>query len=415
MENTVIFSFDETDGNLVIHLNPSADRNLLPSVLEDPAIDNLPFNGKKTVLEGGAPLWLYAYFAVRAVMKGTKEIIVCQPGVDDTLIWSGGPLLTANAATDTPCFVISKKDSHDVRLKFFFPPHEKKGKWTMADLIKTPLSFPDNTEILFIGGKAANWMYLAVVVTAHNAGIKHILYDTPTERSYISIGAVKPNIDLNKPKLEKSGLVVGIVGNPNSGKSVFSDWLENEIMDEWENSWRIDADHASPTPKWYLDGISSGQEDEVIKIRKKQNWTSDMELNIAGRLRTTREYLDITLVDLPGGRKLSPTEHQCIPPGREVIFKEIDLFLILWRDEAILEGWLSALREHNMENRVFAEIQSCNPDDPPFLETHREENKVIGKAQGLKRGNSGYSVRQIVKQGAQEIIKYLLEIYNADR
>jgi len=414
MENTAVFSFDEADGKLVIHLNPSADRNLLPSVLEDPAIDNLPFNGKKTVLEGGAPLWLYAYFAVRAVMKGTKEIIVCQAGMDDMLVWSGRPLLTANAVTDTPCFVISQKDSNAVRLKFKRPPYEKGDKWTMADLIKTPLNLPDNTEILFIGGRAAIWMYTAVAVTAHNAGIKHILCDLPIERAYISIGAVKPNIDLNKPKLKKNGLVIGIVGNPNSGKSVFSDWLENEIMDEWQDSWRIDADHASPTPKWYLDGVSSGQEDEVIKIRKKQDWTSDMELNIAERLRTIREYLDITLVDLPGGKK-TDTGHICIPQGREVIFKEIDLFLILWRDEAIRENWLSALREHNMETRVFAEIQSCNPDDPPFLETHREENKVIGKAQGLKRGNSGYSVRQIVKQGAQEIIKYLLEIYNADR
>jgi len=408
MDKITPFSFEEADGRLVIHLNPDIDRDLQASVLEDPAIDSLPFSGKKTMLEGNAPLWMYAHFAVRAVMNGTEELSIWQADADDTLIWRHGPLLTAGAGIDPLCFTITKEESNAVRLEFIDAPNEKGGKWTMTDLIKTPLSFPENTEVLIIGGRAANWMCAAVAVTAHNAGINYILYYTPREKTYISIGALEPGKLVQYQKRAVKGLVIGIVGDPNSGKSVFMDWLEKIIKDEWPNSWYSDADIASPTPKWYLDGLFSGQTEKVKKIREesKKKWTREFELRAADTVRNARENLDITLVDLPGGRhNVSPPQR--IPPGREVIFKEIDLFIVLWKSEAAREGWLSALREHNMENLVFAEIESREPDSPPFLETHMEGRRIAGTARGLNRGNTGHSVKKFIKPGAAEIIKYI--------
>jgi hypothetical protein len=410
MEKITHFSFEETDGNLVVHLNPNAARNLPSSVLEDPAIDRLPFSGKKTLLEGMAPNWMYAHLAVKAVMNGTEELSVRQAGVGDTLIWKRGPLLTADGYTQTPCFTITKNDSDTVYLEFINGPDEKGGKWTMEDLIKTPLCFsvsptPDKNEVLIIWGLAANWMCAAVAVTAYSSGINYILYGSPREKAYISIGTLNPGKLVQYKKRTKNGFVIGIAGDPNSGKSVFMDWLEKIIKDERLDSWCYDADHASPTPPWYLDGLNSGQtevEDMRKKIKKK--WTHEFELKIADDLRNLRENLDIALVDLPGGR-VNDTPPQRIPDGREVVFKEIDLFIILWKNEAVREGWLSALREHNMENRVFAEIESREPDSPPSLETRSDGRIIIGTARGLNRVNTGYSVKQLIKPGAAEIIR----------
>jgi hypothetical protein len=391
-------------------LNPD-NGTLLPPVLEDSAIDSLPFSGKKTLLEGRAPQWMYAHFAVRAVMNGTDELSIRQADAGYTLIWRRGPLLTAGGSAETPCFKITKESPDTIRLEFKTPPDEKGGKWTMTDLTETPLNF-DNTEVLIIGGPAANWMYAAVTIAAHSAGIKHILYESPREEAYISIGALKPGILIQYQNRGGNGLVIGIVGDPNSGKSVFRNWLEKIIKDEWPNSWWIDADPASPTPNWYLYGLYSGKTDEVNSIRKKKDWSPDLEKMVAETLRTTRKNLDIILVDLPGGDFSDKQRPKRIPEGREVIYKEIDLFIVLWKrknedEAAIREGWLSALRKHNMEHLVFAEIESCEHTSSPSLETHRDGHLIKGTARGLDRGNIGHYAKQFIKPGAAEIIRYI--------
>jgi len=408
-------------------LNPNAVMPLPSSILEDSNIDSLPFSGKKTRLEGIAPLWMYAHFAVRAVMNGTEELSIRQADAGYTLIWQRGPLLKAGGAADTPCFTITQKSSDTIRLEFITPPDEKGGKWTMADLTETPLNFivssaevasrdspPANTEVLIIGGPAANWMYAAVTVAAHSAGIKHILYESPREKAYISIGALKPGKLIQYQKRGGNGLVIGIVGDPNSGKSVFRDWLEKIIKDEWPNSWWIDADPAAPTPNWFLYGLYSGKTDEeirneVINIRKKnkKDWAPELESMVADNIRNARENLDVIIVDLPGGNFSDKSRPKRIPKGREVIFKEIDLFIILWIDDAARKGWLSALREHNMEHLVFAEIKSCDHESPPSLETHREGHLIKGTARGLDRGNIYHYAKQSVKSGSAEFIRYI--------
>ena len=345
-------------------------------------------------------------------MNGATEITVRQADAGDTLIWADGPLLTVggNYISEEPCFTMVKEAPGITRLVFNHAPDNKDGKWTMDDLKKTPLCFPDKTEALIIGGHTAIWMCAAVAVAAHSTGIRNIHCDSPLEKPCISVGMAEPGKLVHYEKRVKNGLVIGIVGDPNSGKSVFKGWLEKIIKDEWPNSWWIEADPASPTPNWYLDGLKSPQMEKVTRIRDetKKDWSQELELMVAGNLRNAREKLDITLVDFPGGyHKVSPPQR--IPPGREVIFNEVDLFIILYRDEAIREGWLSALREHNLENRVFAEIESQLPDNPPYMETQKKGNTIIGIARGLNRINTGPSIKQLIRPGAEEIIRFIHE------
>gem|GEM_PF-1050439 len=411
MEKSSPFSSEESDGKLTIYLNPKADRDLAASVLEDPEIARLPFPGKQVLLTGMAPLWMYAHFAIQAAMNGAEGISLQQANKNKTVIWSQGPLLTIgrDGSAWENCFKIKRERAGIVHLDFNKAPSEKGGEWTMEDLVKTPLYFQEKTEVLVIGGNASAWMCAAVAVTASNVGIKRIHYCTPREKQCISIGVLEPGKLVQYSKRIENGIVIGIAGDPNSGKSVFRTWLEKIIKDEWPNSWWIDADPASPTPNWYLDGLNSQQPKEVGRIREeaKKNWTHELELMVANNLRNAREKLDITLVDLPGGIKGPP--RQRIPPGREVIFKELDLLILLLKDgdDDIREGWRSALREHNLENIIFAEIESREHKKPPSLATYREGYKVVGTAQGLDRPNTDPSIKPLVKPGATEIIRHI--------
>jgi cytidine deaminase len=404
------FKPSESDGVLTVHLNPENDSALDPAVLNIPEIEHLPFSGKKVLFEGKAPLWMYTHFAVRAAACGAEEVSIKQAGAGETRVWFHGPILAAGR--DGPgtanCFKLTQESSGVARLEFNKAPDEKGGKWEVGDLEKTPLCFPDETKVFIIAGGAANWMCAAAALAANDADIQYILYDSPREKSIISVGVLEPGRLLPHRKRVENGIVIGIAGDPNSGKSVFRGWLEKIFRDEWPNSWWIEADPASPTPNWYLDGLNSRQAEEVKKTRNesKKEWTHELEIMAAGILHNARENLDLTLVDLPGGdhRAFPPRR---IPPGREVIFNEIDLFIIIWKSEAELEAWRSVLREHDLENQIFAEIKSQEPEAAPSLETHREGNRVIGTARGLNRTHDGYSAKPAISSGAAALIRHI--------
>jgi hypothetical protein len=409
-KNSIPVKVCETGDNVTVQLIANYVRDVHPSVLAEPEIKDLPCAGKKVLLEGKAPLWMYANFALLAARNSAVEVSIKQADAGTTKIWAEGPLLNVGAAAAGAAewFKITREDSGTACLDFQKAPDNKGGKWKMEDLIKTPLSFPDMTEVLIIRGSAANWMYAAVVLAADAAGIRCIFYDSPREKSLISIGALEPGKLLPRRKRTENSIVIGIAGDPNSGKSVFRSWLEKVFKDEWPNSWWIEADPASPTPNWYLEGLNSRRAEEIAKTRKDQkiDWTHELELMVADTIRNARNNLDVILVDLPGGNVPDDgSSPQRIPPGREVIIKEVDRFIILWKNKNALDGWRSALAEHHLENRIFAEIESVNKDAPPSLETHSEGNMVIGKAQGLNREINSYAIKADIIPGAAGLIK----------
>jgi len=406
----VLFTFHEADGKLIIHLNPCKARALPPSILEEPGINEIPFFDKNVLLEGPVPNWIYAHFAVMAVIKGAREVFLRQAGIyNDTQVW---PFVPSGAgikgAMEESCFKIVLEKPGIVHLEFNKAPDEMSGKWTMADFLNTPLQIPEKTETLIIRGTAANWMCAVAAIAVYRAGIRNILCYTPRELSYINIGLFEPGKSVQQPSSVENGLVIGIAGDPNSGKSVFKYWLEKSIKDIWPNSWWMDADPASPTPNWYLDGLNSGLADKVKKIRdeSKQSWTHELELMVVDILRNLRRNLDVTIVDLPGGNfNVAPPLR--IPPGREVIYKEIDLFIIIWKDEAALVDWRSNLQKYNLENHIFAEIESREPKGQASLAIKKKNCIITGTACGLDRNNAGHYAKSHIKDGISELIRHI--------
>ncbi|GIW83344.1 MAG: hypothetical protein KatS3mg105_5151 [Gemmatales bacterium] len=54
-------------------------------------------------------------------------------------------------------------------------------------------------------------------------------------------------------RLGKPGILLGIVGDPNCGKSVLSRLLDTYRAIRRERGWLLDCDAAAPTPRWYFD------------------------------------------------------------------------------------------------------------------------------------------------------------------
>jgi len=414
MSNNTIKPFTSDtvgSGTVKLTLNPNNERFLDPSILF--GLDLSFLKGKEVILEGKAPLWLYVNMAIRAKNSDANKIVVCQPDFGGTTVFDNGkPVLLQSdlhTGNSQDCFSVEQKGGNNFHIKFNPSPNRK---WSMQDLCNNRALIPNSPNkyaVIFIDGNAANWMYAAIALVADCNGFGNIFYDSPRENALISVGKNNPGSLSARQEEVADGVVIGVVGDPNSGKSVLSTWLERYFRNAWQKSWRIDADAASPTPNWFLNMLQFGKDakSEHDKIRNniKKPWTRELEESIAQVIHSARKNLEVTLVDCPGGRHKSGEAPQRIPEGREILFAEIDLIIILYKDQDALEGWRKSLGAHNFSNKIFAEICSKNQKNAPTLEVHRDKNMIWGSAEGLDRDNPLPSNAKV--QGIEEIVRHI--------
>lgn len=186
---------------------------------------------------------------------------------------------------------------------------------------------------------------------------------------------------------------LGVLGDPNTGKSVLSRMLYHMFRRRYRRVWIYDSDQASGTPAWYLHMRSRERHDEAnaYRNRTKRAWTPELEREAAGDIRTMRETLALVTVDLPGGRHPKAGETfapQRVPPGREVILREIDAFVILARDDnqKSFEAWRADLANHGLDGRIIANWISQNPAASCFsLAPSSTPDRLV--FEGLERSN----------------------------
>ncbi len=340
-------------------------------------LDSLEITGK-------APVWLYCRAGWEAVRAGVRHISVSKPDENEPIIIWPQPAGKCSGSW-------FQTTEHEMWTQFQFTTLGKKLDGTI--LRDEPFGFAKNDKMLVLSGAAAVWMYAAAGAQACAAGVKDLFYDDPRRANLICLGHEHAGETLPRMSEARRGLVIGIVGDPNSGKSVFSGALEESFTCREPSIWKFDCDAASPTPRWYLSMLQNASEKaKELRNGQKIDWTTELEELVAGSLRNLRETLSVTIADLPGGNhKLDPPKR--IPPGREVIMREIDRFVILGRADkpAIIEAWRSELRKHGLEDRVAAEIISSEPNAAPSLTWKQTEPLLRGKITGLDRKNSGLS------------------------
>lgn len=203
----------------------------------------------------------------------------------------------------------------------------------------------------------------------------------------------------------KPGRLIGVVGDPNSGKSVLVSLLDRAVDHRYEHDgWIYDCDAASPTPPWYLDLVRTGRGAEAARLRgqAKQPWSAEMEELIAADLRRLRRCMQFVVADLPGGDHRSEPP-QRIPPGRELIMRKIDAFLILSKSSEIEANWRQALAAHGLAGRVAAVIESSAPEAATSLV---RVGPGRWRAEGLRR-ETALQRDDAVAQAAAEVLEWL--------
>lgn len=357
--------------------------------LGEPLLDavgkKIEFAGREIILEGKGPMWFYAHLAYRAICEGARAVqVVQQPSGEEIEVYretgeAGG------IERRRPDW-ITLGGNENVALRFTVLGDQNIPS---SDLKWARIDWPEKIDSVCVSGRGANWMYGFVGAEAARKKIDRVACDLPHAPAILAVGTDRPGTYLLRPTATKSpGLVLGVLGDPNSGKSVFSKWLSSLCGRAISNCWSYDCDHASPTPDWYVAGVRAGQLEKVkpVRERQKRKWKPELEARVAKDLANLKKNLDFVVADLPGGDHKGGRCDR-MPPGREVIMQGVDAFIILGREgePEIIDGWRAELRKHGLENRIVAEIVSGDPSKDLTVTLHRDGSKIRGTAEGLDR------------------------------
>lgn len=297
-------------------------------------------------------------------------------------------------------------------------PDEKIGYDTCVNF---ELGASVENPIIFTG-KGAVAMYALLGVSAAKQGLVDVRIEKPREPYIICFTPSSAGRIISYSK-KKNGIVIGIIGDPNSGKSVLSHALFlalSKSNPKWFTSWIYDCDLASPTPDWYCDALATSPEQESIykamRESYKASWGPDMEKRCTADLGVLRKNLDLVLADLPGGRHPKDGENftpMRIPSEtRAEMFKECDCFILLCRKdkkEIIFNGWYDALSEYNLQDRIICVIDSSNPSADFEISDFQQNDQGVFTCsmQGLDRKQGSGVIGGIIAEKATKLIQYL--------
>lgn len=393
---------NHADGTCRVEFQKAPDRFWAPEVLRrypfPPAGKTL--SGRTVKLTGASGVWLYAHAAAMAAASGAVNLEVDTPHPD-------------GRATDlTHCLsrlhLAGLQSARGALLEIHLRPGPALSTATLNQLVEPRLEELRKTQPpeLTLFGRASVRIYAQAAWTAVRSGTQRILcwsardglvvvYD---QNAPASVGTRIPHPEWLQQAMPKPNqpVVLGIVGDPNSGKSVLStvfEWFLGRYA--LGNSWKLDCDGQSPTPNWYLSLLSQSEVQKVhdleaeaqrLKEKGKTPWTPEMEKHIAQQLRRAKETFDILVADLPGGDHHSKPPRRIPSFERGEMFREVDAFVILQRADAPSEAaWREELAAYGLANRVVAVLNSVDPASAPRCEVSFDGQIWRGGFWGLKR------------------------------
>ena len=410
-EHNRYFQIDTTTPGTVpvLFLPPRAHPKFSPQILTSGELQQEPMEGMHVSLEGKSAVWIYAHAAYTAVRRGAARISVRQPQEADPIVVHPLPDCIPGGAAgrqDDRWYDVQAGGEGHYELRF---KDCESNFWPVAVLETHPVELPaGDIASLVLGGRGSTWMYAAAGVAAARRGIRPLLCDIPHEPGLVSIGEMTPGCHVPRKKIRSTpGLVVGIVGDPNTGKSVFAHILELILRRQYPDSWLYDCDAASPTPNWYLTMLQRGRdvEGKALRKRQKREWTDSLEQDVAASLQSLKTSLEVVLADLPGGNHSLP-EPQRIPKGRETILREVDLFILLGREDKpdSIRRWREDLALHGLDGRIMAELWTRDPGGELNWALSTQDGLVRGVLSGLDRGKDAAKGAMALSTQASEIL-----------
>lgn len=404
---------NKEDGSLEVKFLQPRERFWPVDVIRHAPLEVNGAAGRTVVLTGSAGVWMYAHAAAVLQVAGAGLIRVdtpYKPGTSEDLEGSESRFIPAGLPHGNSALLA-------VRLRTS-PPLSPAAIDRLLEPKLEELARLRPRELV-LSGRASSAVYARAARTAVENGVRRIacwsardglvvVYDPDG----IQVGqriAVPGWVTEAMPR-PISPLIIGVTGDPNSGKSVFSGTLDSYRERIGCDGWRLDCDGQAPTPPWYLSLVGQVSADEARQLREehKRPWNSEMELNIAGQLRRAREIFPVLIADLPGGNH-SVNPAQRVPAGRERLFAEIDVLILIERaDKPAETAWRESLRPHGLEGWITAVLTSCAPQGPSSLSVEESNGFWRGEVRGLDRSRSASDLTEAFRPGLDRLWAALL-------
>lgn len=436
----VMLRFLSTEGN------PAAERDpgkkplslfILPDRYDELAEAVGKLVGRDVFLTGKAPAEAYLAAGYWAVRAGVRSLVYTdKTGKDPVSLPVNGD--AAETREEKRWLRLEVGEGGD-SVATIVPSTRSDGKWTANELrLDVPAALPPGISLLRATGWGRMAMYANIGCSAALAGIPEVLVRKPQAPYDIRVGSDGKSGSRARAG-SKRGIVVGILGDPNSGKSVFARALDvavERVRPAWAENWIYDCDTASPTPDWYREACQSGNpgiENEAASARDsgKTEWTPEMQRRCADDLATLRTNLDLVIADMPGGkhakdedrRKGNPDFHCRIPDeDRAGMMRQCDAFVVLCRTidtvtgepcaDSIYEGWRDELAKCGLADRIVARIDSADHKAPFRVEgfVQGDDGLVRGTISGLDRHRSSASLGAALAEGAGPLLRLLFAL-----
>lgn len=352
-------------------------------------------------LSGRGPLWLYAGLsAALADPRRTLTMTVPQYHPASIVVWPAAATRLTAGCLVAPAGTTAPPQAQEPRrssVRFTASTGDAAIAWELAsprgDLDPSCLAgLPDAVDAV-AGNRSperVTWQSPVPVWFAAALSACVARRHPGTELSWLSpaeAGVVTPRWDPDTRRLEfavsaatresaKEGHLIGVVGDPNSGKSVFSWKLYESLQRLGVTCYRTDCDVAAPTARWGVTTASG----EQLRRASKRPWNDSRDVPMLverlGRLR--RSVAEIVVVDLPGGRHDGPLPVR-IPEARVPLFAAIDRYIVVQKTDAIADAWRNALRGAHPRSEIVAEVCSRRfaPTAPPAPLMNRPDSDRI--------------------------------------
>ena len=405
----------EKDGRIDIEFNTNlSDEELLVRPSDHEFFRGLGqvVKNREVYLHGKAPNETYAAAAFYLTQFHPRRIVCHEFHYDiDVLIYDEEVTKSQMTLPERKWFKFSVKVFRDT-IEVIGNNDDPRGIWgkDVFDDLET-LALPDgagNNPAFCLTGNGSQVLYAALASAAARFEYNELVVDKPQEPNLLAFNDRVAGRELPKDTMGvPPGRCLGILGDPNSGKSVCSRTLFNCIRDLYPPSqvWVYDCDMSSPTPNWYMRALSSGdpQRIQAAKARREElktnKWNENKERDVAHALQTLKSNIQLTIADLPGGKHPNREKGQDFPPQRipgptrAEMMSQCDAFIVLCRKDKpnVFDDWMDALREYGLQDRVIAKVISDAPNSPPAVsELATDENGLLTcEICGLGRENGG--------------------------
>jgi len=150
----------------------------------------------------------------------------------------------------------------------------------------------------------------------------------------------------------KNTRIIGILGDPNSGKSVFLHLLNDALRSRGYVTLTQEGDLVAPTQHWSLFSP------EVRKALKKYMSPEERLRWVVESLKNAKETgaLDFVLVDIGGGR---PDLGERITKENLAILNNVDEVIIVSRNDAgQIQAWLDEIKTYASHLKIVAVLES---------------------------------------------------------